>query len=50
MLNSLEKLARKKKVICYTAYNHRFEPIVIKMKNLIKSINVEYFMEMELHG
>ena len=37
MLNSLEKLARKKKVICYTAYNHRFEPIVIKMKNLIKS-------------
>ena len=36
MLNSLEKLARKKKVICYTAYNHRFEPIIIKMKNLIK--------------
>ena len=37
MLNSLEKLARKKKVICYTAYNHRFEPTIIKMKNLIKS-------------
>ena len=34
---SLQKLARKKKVICNTAYNHRFEPIIIKMKNLIKS-------------
>ena len=34
---NLKKKARKKKVVCYTAYNHRFEPIVIKMKNLIKS-------------
>ena len=37
ILNSLEKLARKKRVVCYTAYNHRFEPTIIKMKNLIKS-------------
>ena len=37
ILLNLEKLARKKKVVCYTAYNHRFEPIIIKMKNLIKS-------------
>ena len=37
ILFSLEKRARKKKIICYTAYNHRFEPIIIKMKNLIKS-------------
>lgn len=37
ILSNLEKRALKKKVICYTAYNHRFEPIIIKMKNLIKS-------------
>ena len=33
----LEKRARKKRIVCYTAYNHRFEPIIIKMHNLIKS-------------
>tara|TARA_B100001250_G_scaffold409141_1_gene432882 strand:+ start:1045 stop:1968 length:924 start_codon:yes stop_codon:yes gene_type:complete len=33
----LEKLAIKNKVICYTAYNHRFEPHFIKMRNLISS-------------
>ena len=35
--SNLEKKARKEKVVCYTAYNHRFEPTVIKMKRLIKS-------------
>ena len=33
----LQNEARKKKVVCYTAYNHRFEPSFIKMKQLIKS-------------
>ena len=33
----LEKLAIKNKVTCYTAYNHRFEPHFIKMRNLISS-------------
>jgi len=33
----LEKLANKNQVICYTAYNHRFEPHFIRMRDLIKS-------------
>ena len=33
----LERLANKNKVLCYTAYNHRFEPHFINMKKLIKS-------------
>ena len=28
-------IAQKNKVVCYTAYNHRFEPNIIKMKRLI---------------
>lgn len=36
-LIKIEKLAIKKKVILYTAYNHRFEPSIIKMQKLIKS-------------
>lgn len=34
---ALEKLAHSKKVLCYTAYNHRFEPHYITMRNLIAS-------------
>nr|HIL77030.1 Gfo/Idh/MocA family oxidoreductase [Rhodospirillales bacterium] len=33
----LEKLAQTTKVVCYTAYNHRFEPHFVKMKELISS-------------
>ena len=33
----LEQLAVKNKVLCYTAYNHRFEPHFIKMRDLIAS-------------
>ena len=33
----LEKLAQTNKVVCYTAYNHRFEPHFVKMKELISS-------------
>lgn len=33
----LEQLALKNKVLCYTAYNHRFEPHFIKMRDLIAS-------------
>lgn len=33
----LEKLAVSKKLVCYTAYNHRFEPHFIRMKELIQS-------------
>jgi predicted dehydrogenase len=31
----LEDLARRKGVICYTAYNHRFEPHFVRMRDLI---------------
>ena len=37
VLKNLIKLAKNKKVIFYTAYNHRFEPNIIKMKQIIKS-------------
>jgi len=33
----LEQLARAKGVICYTAYNHRFEPHFVSMKRLFES-------------
>ena len=33
----LQNLSNKNKVLCYTAYNHRFEPHFLKMKNTIKS-------------
>jgi len=36
-LTDLLNLAIKKKVTCYTAYNHRFEPHFINMKQLIES-------------
>jgi predicted dehydrogenase len=34
---ALEALARKRGVVCYTAYNHRFEPHFVRMRNLIAS-------------
>ena len=37
ILKSLERSANKNKIVCYTSYNHRFEPIIIKLQNLIKS-------------
>ncbi len=33
----LERIARAKGVVCYTAYNHRFEPHYVRMRNLIGS-------------
>ena len=33
----LEKLARDNNVLCYTAYNHRFEPHYVRMRELIAS-------------
>jgi len=37
MLDMLAKIARSKGVVCYTAYNHRFEPHFVRMKQLIES-------------
>lgn len=36
-LKELEACAQKKGLVCYTAYNHRFEPHYIRMKELIDS-------------
>jgi len=36
-LAELEQLARKNGVVCYTAYNHRFEPHFVRMRDLIAS-------------
>jgi scyllo-inositol 2-dehydrogenase (NADP+) len=36
-IEQLEQLARVKSVVCYTAYNHRFEPHYVRMRDLIAS-------------
>jgi predicted dehydrogenase len=36
-IRDLEALARRKGVVCYTAYNHRFEPHFVRMRELIAS-------------
>jgi scyllo-inositol 2-dehydrogenase (NADP+) len=36
-LERLAEIARRRGVICYTAYNHRFEPHFIRMKEAIES-------------
>jgi predicted dehydrogenase len=37
MLAALAKIARSTGSVCYTAYNHRFEPHFVRMKQLIES-------------
>lgn len=34
---TLEATARANKAVCYTAYNHRFEPHFVRMRDLIRS-------------
>ncbi|MBI3041327.1 MAG: Gfo/Idh/MocA family oxidoreductase [Betaproteobacteria bacterium] len=34
---ALEALARRRGVVCYTAYNHRFEPHYVRMRDLVRS-------------
>ena len=36
-LNEIEALARSTGAVCYTAYNHRFEPHYVRMRDLIRS-------------
>lgn len=36
-LRQLDALARAKRVVCYTAYNHRFEPHIIRVKEVLDS-------------
>jgi scyllo-inositol 2-dehydrogenase (NADP+) len=37
VLKRLEETARKRSVVLYTAYNHRFEPHFVRMRDLVKS-------------
>lgn len=36
-IGRLEKIARKNQTVCYTAYNHRFEPHYVRMRDVIAS-------------
>jgi scyllo-inositol 2-dehydrogenase (NADP+) len=36
-IERLGALAKNNRVVCYTAYNHRFEPHFVRMRDLIKS-------------
>lgn len=36
-IERLEKLAKDNNAVCYTAYNHRFEPHYVRMRDLIRS-------------
>jgi predicted dehydrogenase len=36
-IGDLERLAREQRVVCYTAYNHRFEPHYVRMRELVRS-------------
>jgi predicted dehydrogenase len=36
-LIELERVARSNGVVCYTAYNHRFEPHCVRMRDLVQS-------------
>jgi len=36
-IDGLERLARARAVVCYTAYNHRFEPHYVRMHDLVAS-------------
>ncbi len=36
-IRELEALAQRNKLVCYTAYNHRFEPHFMRMRELIQS-------------
>jgi predicted dehydrogenase len=36
-IERLGRLARERKAVCYTAYNHRFEPHYVRMRDVIAS-------------
>jgi scyllo-inositol 2-dehydrogenase (NADP+) len=36
-ITRLEHLAQSKSALCYTAYNHRFEPHYVRMRDLVRS-------------
>jgi len=36
-ISDLQRLARAGRAVCYTAYNHRFEPHYVRMRDLVRS-------------
>jgi len=36
-IRQLDEMARRHRVACYTAYNHRFEPHLVRLKELLES-------------
>lgn len=36
-ISRLERIARERRAVCYTAYNHRFEPHYVRMREAIRS-------------
>jgi predicted dehydrogenase len=36
-ITRLERVAREQRAVCYTAYNHRFEPHYVRMRDIIRS-------------
>ena len=36
-ISRLERIARERRAVCYTAYNHRFEPHYVRMREVIRS-------------
>jgi len=36
-ITRLEQLAHQKNLVCYTAYNHRFEPHIIRLRDAVQS-------------
>ena len=36
-IGELERIASERRVVCYTAYNHRFEPHYVRMRELVRS-------------
>jgi len=36
-ISRLERIARERHAVCYTAYNHRFEPHYVRMREVIRS-------------
>jgi predicted dehydrogenase len=36
-LRRLERIAREQRAVCYTAYNHRFEPHYVRMREVVAS-------------
>lgn len=37
LIQELQTIAHEKQLVCYTAYNHRFEPHFVRMKTLLES-------------